>query len=230
MTTCIVLAGGLGTRLRPVLTDRPKCLAPVGDTSFLALQLEALAQRGVTRFVLALGHLASVVLKAVEPLQSQFLIETVVEPQPLGTGGAVLHAMAEAGLEECLATNGDTWLDGALDALLVPLDRARGEGLRLGVVEVDDASRYGALRLEPDGRVAGFVPRGEPGPATINAGIYRLHRAVFDGRAAGSAFSLESDLLPTLAAAGTLFATRLSGSFIDIGVPADYQRFCAEHA
>ena len=227
MTTCVILAGGLGTRLRPVLADRPKCLAPVGTTTFLALQMQALADRGATRFVLALGHLAALVLQEIEPLRARFGIEAVVEPQALGTGGALLHAMAECGLEECLATNGDTWLDAELGALLAPLDLAGGELMRLGVVGVEDASRYGALRIRADGRVAGFVPRGQAGPATINAGLYRLHRRVFEGRAPGQAFSLETDVLPALSAAGTLFAQRLIGAFIDIGVPDDYQRFCA---
>lgn len=227
MTTCIVLAGGLGTRLRPVLSDRPKCLAPVGDTTFLALQLDALARRGVTRFVLALGHLAALVLKEVEPLRSRFAIEAVVEPQALGTGGAVLHAMAEAGLEECLVTNGDTWLDADLGALLQPpLDLAGGELMRMGCAVVDDTSRYGAVRIGTGGRVEGFVPRGEAGGGVINAGLYRLHRSIFAGRRAGDSFSLEAEVLPALAADAALRAVPLQGGFIDIGVPDDYRRFC----
>jgi len=229
MTTCVILAGGLGTRLRPVLADRPKCLAPVGQTTFLALQMQALAERGATRFVLSLGHLAPLVLQEIEPLRAQFGIEAVVEPQALGTGGAVLYAMAECGLEECLATNGDTWLDADLAALLAPLQRTRGELMRMAVVPVDDASRYGAVRVGADGRVAGFAARGEAGPATINAGLYRLHRQVFEGRSPGQAFSLEAEVLPALAAAGSLFASRLDGVFIDIGVPDDYKRFCVQH-
>lgn len=230
MTTCIVLAGGLGTRLRPVLSDRPKCLAPVGDTTFLALQMDALAQRGVTRFVLALGHLAQAVLEAVEPLRARFAIESVVEPQALGTGGALLHAMAEGGLEECLAANGDTWLDAELGAMLQPLDLAGGELMRMGCAVVDDASRYGSVRIGAGGRVEGFAARGQSGGAVINAGLYRLHRSVFGGRRAGAAFSLEAEVLPALAADGALRAVALPGAFIDIGVPDDYRRFCERQA
>jgi D-glycero-alpha-D-manno-heptose 1-phosphate guanylyltransferase len=230
MSTCIVLAGGLGTRLRPVLADRPKCLAPVGDTSFLALQLRMLASHGATRFVLALGHLAGMVLEAVEPLRQEFGIEAVVEPHALGTGGALLHAMHMAGLEECMATNGDTWLDADLGALLAPLALAQGEQLRIGLTAVDDAARYGAVRLAADGRVAGFAPRGTSGPALINAGLYRLHRSAFGARRIGEAFSFESELMPPLVAGGAVGSARLSGEFTDIGVPEDYARFCAGHA
>jgi D-glycero-alpha-D-manno-heptose 1-phosphate guanylyltransferase len=230
VTTCIVLAGGLGTRLRPVLSDRPKCLAPVGDSNVLALQMDALARRGVTRFVLALGHLAPAVLAAVEPLRARFAIEAVVEPQALGTGGALLHAMAECGLGECLAANGDTWLDAELGALLRPLDLAGGERVRMGCAVVDDASRYGAVRIGAGGRVEGFAPRGRPGGALINAGLYRLHRSIFDGQRAGTSFSLEAEVLPALAADGSLRAVPLPGGFIDIGVPDDYRRFCERQA
>jgi D-glycero-alpha-D-manno-heptose 1-phosphate guanylyltransferase len=229
-TTCIVLAGGLGTRLRSVVADRPKCLAPVGPTNFLALQLQMLAARGVQRFVLALGHRADQVLQAIEPQRERYAIMPVVEPTALGTGGAVLHALHEASLDECLVANGDTWLDAGLDALLRPLDLAGGERVRIGCVTVPDRGRYGGVVVGARGRIEGFEPKGAPGPGLINAGIYRLHRSAFDGQTAGSAFSLEADVLPQRVAAGHVSAAPLQGLFIDIGVPADYHRFCALHA
>ena len=227
---CVILAGGLGTRLAAVLSGLPKCLAPVGERSFLALQIGALAERGVGRFVLALGHLAPMVEQAVEPLRAAHDITCIVEPGPLGTGGALWNAMRATGLEECLATNGDTWLDAPLDALHAPLDRARGERLRLGSVTVADRARYGGLVVESNGRVSGFVEKGAAGPGPINAGLFRVHRSAFEGFAPGAAFSLERDVLPTLADAGELTAAALPGRFIDIGIPEDLQRFRAMHA
>lgn len=229
-STCIVLAGGLGTRLRPVLADRPKCLAPVGERFFLALQLEMLARRGVPQFVLSLGHMADLVRQAIPPLQQRLRIRSVVEPQPLGTGGAILYAMHAARLDECLVVNGDTWLDADLGALLAPLDPAGAERLRMGCAAVTERSRYGGVAFEASGLVSGFVPKGAPGSGPINAGVYRLQQRAFDGRRVGSAFSLEADVLPGLIAAGAVNAVALDGAFFDIGVPEDWQRFCADHA
>lgn len=228
--TCIVLAGGLGTRLRPVLPDRPKCLAPVGDRFFLALQLDMLARRGVRQFVLSLGHMADLVRQTVAPLQQRLRIRTVVEPRPLGTGGAILYAMQTAGLEECLVVNGDTWLDADLGALLEPLQPAGAEQLRMGCAVVAERSRYGGVAFEASGLVTGFVPKGAPGSGPINAGIYRLQRRAFGARRGGSAFSLEADVLPGLVAAGGVHAVALDGAFFDIGVPEDWQRLCTRQA
>jgi D-glycero-alpha-D-manno-heptose 1-phosphate guanylyltransferase len=229
-SVCIVLAGGLGTRLRPVLADRPKCLAPVGGRPFLALQLEMLSRRGIGRFVLSLGHMAALVQRAIEPMQSQLHIQTVTEPEPLGTGGAMLYAMHEAGLDECLVTNGDTWLDADLGALMAPLDSAAHEKLRMGCIVVADRSRYGGVAFEGSGLVAGFLPKGAEGSGPINAGFYRVQRSAFDGWSVGAKFSLELDVLPSLVAAGAVRATPLDGAFIDIGVPEDYRRFGERYA
>lgn len=230
LCTCIVLAGGLGTRLRPLLTDRPKCLAPVGQRPFLALQLQLLATRGIQHFVLSLGHLAPLVLQAIEPLRAHLRIDAVTEPEPLGTGGAILHTMTEAGVTECMVTNGDTWIEADLSRLIAPLDPAAQEKLRMGCTVVPDRSRYGGVAFEGSGLVAGFLPKGAEGSGPINAGFYRVHRSAFDGWNAGSVFSLETDVLPGLIAAGAVSATPLDGGFIDIGVPEDYRRFCALHA
>jgi D-glycero-alpha-D-manno-heptose 1-phosphate guanylyltransferase len=229
-SVCIVLAGGLGTRLRPVLGDRPKCLAPVGNRTFLALQLEMLAARGIDRFVLSLGHLAPLVQQAIVPLQSQLRIDAVTEPEPLGTGGAILYTMHHAGIGECMVTNGDTWLEADFGALMAPLDAAAHETLRMGCIMVADRSRYGGVAFEGSGLVAGFLPKGAEGSGPINAGVYRVQRSAFDGWRVGSNFSLELDVLPGLVAAGAVRATPLDGTFIDIGVPEDYRRFRDRYA
>lgn len=226
---CVILAGGLGTRLRPVVADRPKCLSPVGDRPFLRIQIESLAAQGVRRFVLSLGYMAEAVIDALPVLGSDALqIEYVVESLPLGTGGALLHAMDRLGLDEVLAGNGDTFLEADLGALLRPLDREGGESMRVATVAVDDRTRYGGLAIEGS-RIGGFVEKGSPGPGWINAGLYRLCRDAFDGLSPDSAFSLESVVMPALAAQGRLHAAKLEGGFIDIGIPDDYLRFCQSH-
>jgi len=225
---CIVLAGGLGTRLRSAVPDLPKCLAPVGGRAFLELQLQALAAQGFDRFVLSLGHMAGAVQEAVRGFRVAAAIDCVVEAQPLGTGGAVLHAMHEAAVDEAAVINGDTFIEADLQPMLVPLAAGSGERARMAVVEVEDRARYGGVEL--DGPVVrAFVEKGRRGPGLINAGLYRLHRSAFDGFARGSAFSIETQVMPALLPKAALYAARLHGEFIDIGVPEDYHRFCERH-
>lgn len=227
-TPCIVLAGGLGTRLGDVLQGLPKCLAPVGGRSFLSIQLDALAAQGIGPFVLALGHAAEPVMDEARALRARHVVDWVVEPERLGTGGAALYALNECGLDEALVTNGDTHLSGSLAALLPPLRREQGEILRMATVQLADRRRFGGLVLEGD-RVVDFLEKGAASAGAINAGIYRLARAVFGARHPGQAFSLETEVLPGLARQRRIGAAPVDGSFIDIGVPEDYSRYCREH-
>jgi D-glycero-alpha-D-manno-heptose 1-phosphate guanylyltransferase len=225
---CIVLAGGLGTRLKSVLADRPKCLAPVGQTVFLDIQLQALRAQGVTDFVLSLGHLSEQVLHWLHAQPQWSTVRTVVEPAPLGTGGAIAYAMDALGLEEALIANGDTFLDGSLAAMLEPLAADRGEWFRMALVEVPDRARFGGVSLAEGGRITGFIPKGSTTAGAINAGLYRLRRGCLPA-SIGQALSVEAETLPGLVEQGHVFGVPIEGAFIDIGVPADYAAFCARH-
>lgn len=226
--TCIILAGGLGTRLRSAVPDKPKCLAPIGARSFLEVQLESLAAQGIRHFVLSLGHLAPMVEEEARQLGARFQIRTVVEQQPLGTGGAMAWAMAQADVTEALVTNGDTFLGGSLQGMLAPLDVAGGEWVRMAVTDVSDRARFGGVAIS-GGRVMGFLEKGLAGAGAINAGFYRVHRRCFGDRPEGHAFSFETEVLAPLAQDGRVKACVTQGAFTDIGVPDDYHRFCAEH-
>jgi D-glycero-alpha-D-manno-heptose 1-phosphate guanylyltransferase len=226
---CIVLAGGLGTRLRGAVPDLPKCLAPVAGRPFLEWQLQGLERQGVDRFVLSLGHQADRVASAVHNFNVAAPIECVIESEPLGTGGAVLHAMRQVGLHEALAVNGDTDITAELGAMLLPLDLHGGERARLSAVRVADRARYGGVELDAN-TVLRFVEKGRRDAGLINAGLYRLHLSAFEGLVAGTRFSMEMDVMPRLLPARALRAAVLEGTFIDIGVPEDYHRYCALRA
>jgi D-glycero-alpha-D-manno-heptose 1-phosphate guanylyltransferase len=223
---CIILAGGLGTRLREVVPDKPKCLAPIGKHSFLEIQLDSLSKRGINNFILSLGYLADQVAIEAKFLSKRFDIECIVEPKPLGTGGAISHVMASMGLVETLVTNGDTFLEGDLSAMYQPLALSDGELLRMGVVETNDRLRYGGVRVS-DGAVVGFLEKGCHGAGYINAGLYRVSSSIFSGVERGFSFSLELDLFPKLLKSHSITYSRIGGDFIDIGVPKDYRKFCA---
>ena len=225
---CIVLAGGLGTRLRGTVGDVPKCLAPVGPRSFLDIQLDTLFAAGVDDVVLSLGHLAEQVVAAVKAGRAGQPVRWVVEPALLGTGGAIAYAMDALGLDEALVANGDTYLDGDISGMLAPLDIEGGELFRMALVQAPERSRFGGVEVDGLGRVLGFLEKGRHDAGAINAGLYRLARRALPATRSG-AYSLEADVLPDLVRAGAVRALAVTGSFIDIGVPEDYRRFCAEH-
>lgn len=224
-SVCIVLAGGLGTRLRSVVPELPKCLAPIAKQPFLMWQLQSLAVRGVDRFVLALGNGADHVLEALrEPWALDLSIDTVIERELLGTGGATRFALDEIGLDEALIANGDTFLGGSLKTMLAPLDLSGGELMRIATVQVSDRTRFGGVALDTAHRVTAFFEKGQTGAGSINAGLYRIHRLAFDCEERGS-FSMETQVMPSLVKKYALQARELSGPFIDIGVPDDYTLF-----
>ncbi|MGD0837514.1 MAG: sugar phosphate nucleotidyltransferase [Polyangia bacterium] len=224
-----ILAGGLGTRLAGVVSDRPKVLALVDDRPFLGILIDLLLARGIRRIVLLLGHRAEQVLDFVQAGRSSWPagleIEASTEPSPLGTGGALKLASRFCD-ERFLLCNGDTYLDLDLDALLRAHENARAL-VTLAAATVDNADRYGRLDLSAQGSLAGFCEKdGGARPGLINAGVYVMEPAVLHRIVAPS--SLERQVLPGLLAAGEpIGVSPQGGAFFDIGTPASYHDFVA---
>ena len=221
---CAVLVGGLGTRLGHLTASTPKPLLPCGDRPFLGWLLRELVRFGVSDFVLLAGYLSEQIADAVATIEADLprpaRITISEEPFRAGTGGAVFHAREKLD-DRFLLCNGDSLLDCNLSDLLVAAaaddDRVTG---RMLLRALPDASRFGVVQLHGD-RVAAFRERPPPGTAgIINAGIYIFCRAMIDMLAPSC--SLEVDVMPRLAAAGTLRGTIADGYFRDIGVPDDF--------
>lgn len=227
---CLILAGGLGTRIRCVLGDVPKCLAPVGSTAFLSLLVGHLRRQGFTDIVLSLGHAADQVESYIAAHDELREVALCHEPAPLGTGGAILFAMDTLGLDEAVVVNGDTFLDAPADALWPALRSDQGECIRMLAAQVPDAARFGALRLDSGGCLAGFQEKGVTGSGYINAGYYRVGRKAFGKLRPGDVFSFEAEILTPASAEGTVRVAAVSGRFTDIGVPEDYRAFCDQYA
>jgi mannose-1-phosphate guanylyltransferase len=216
----VVLAGGLGTRIAGVLGQTPKVLAPIGETTFLDLLLRRLAEAGVTRVVLCLGHLAGAVLSHLESRTPKAMtIVPVVEPEPLGTAGALRFALPQLASEPVLVLNGDSVAEVDLTGVVAE-HRRSGSEASLVCVEVADARRFGRVAVGADGTVERFVEKDPDarGAALINAGIYCFSRAAFDRLAGTAGPSLERDFLAKLPRAA-LHAVVRRGAFIDIGTP-----------
>jgi NDP-sugar pyrophosphorylase family protein len=213
-----VLAGGLGTRLRPVVADRPKSLAPVRGRPYLSYVLDQLAAAGVGRTVLLTGHGAAAVRSALGDSHRGMRLDYSQEPAPLGTGGAVRHALPLLDAGRVLLLNGDSYCDADLGALL-----ADDHPAEMLLARAQDAGRYGAVTLDDAGRVVRFAEK-EPGagPGWINAGVYSISRHQLDSLPAVSSFSLERDVFPVWARRGELYGHRCDGRFIDIGTPESF--------
>ena len=222
---CIILAGGLGTRLKSEVPNLPKCLAPVRGYTFLELQLRSLADRGFNYFILALGYRAGDVMdELASDWARQYRIEVVTEPEPLGTGGAIRNAMRNVNAKEAIVVNGDTFVGGQLNRLWAPQNSAVKNMTVMAVVMVPDISRFGGVQVDTDGKVCSFQEKATAGAGLINAGIYRISLDTLDA-VSDEKFSLELSLLPYLVNQGSLYSEVLPGPFIDIGTPADYRFF-----
>ena len=220
-----ILAGGLGTRLRPRFGDLPKGLAPLGGRPFLARQLEWLAAHGVRRAVLCAGYGADRLRETLgDGAALGVRLEYSVEDEPLGTGGA-LRLAGRFVDGPALVANGDTLSD--CDPWL--LERARWERGALGAValyRVEDAASRGRVECDDGGRVVRFVEKDEShrGPAWVNGGLYAFAPWLWRRMPVAAAFSLERELLPALAAEGRLAGVALEGAFCDIGTPEEWER------
>ncbi len=221
----VLLTGGLGTRLRSVINDRPKPLAPVAGRPFLEYVVRELAASGIRELVFAVGYRGEMIQEAFgDGSRLGVRISYAFEETLLGTGGAVRNAAPFLTDPYFFVLNGDSFYRMDYGALL----RLRGErdlDLALVLRRVEDISRYGEAVLE-DGRLARFNEKtGERRPGTINGGVYLMSRALLDEIPPGKV-SLEQDLIPAWMREGRRLGGMVSdGYFIDIGVPEDYFRF-----
>jgi D-glycero-alpha-D-manno-heptose 1-phosphate guanylyltransferase len=221
----LILAGGFGTRLKPAVTDMPKPLAPIGDVPFLQLQIEHWLAQGLREFTFLLHHQADLIIAFLKSQQTRLprdcKVEWVVEPIPMNTGGAVAHAIETLGLKsEFLMTNADTWLGSGILAV------SQASAPAIAVINLADVSRFGQVHFDHNNRVRCFSEKNNQCTAGwVNAGMYLLNVELFKNWD-GLPFSMELDLFASLVKDQRLNAVPLHTDFIDIGVSADYFRFC----
>jgi len=217
----IILAGGFGTRLREIISDVPKPMAPIAGRPFLEILLGNLEKKGFKRIILSLGYKADKVIMHFGSRFRSMELSYEIESSPLGTGGAVRASLMQCQNNHVFVFNGDTFLDletSQIEALWVanqnPIIVAR---------EVQDTLRYGRL-FDDGGYVSELVDKGVTGPGLINAGCYLLPIDVLDSYELGQVFSLEEDFLKMYIQKSPVELFITKGYFIDIGIPSDYQR------
>ena len=223
-TDVIILAGGLGTRLRSVVADLPKCMAPVNGKPFLAYLLEYLSQCPVRKVVLSVGYLHEIVMDWVEQHKDDysFVIEYAIETSPLGTGGGIRLAMRQCEAETVCVMNGDTFFDVGFEGLL-EIHRQGGKPLTMGLKPMKDFDRYGTVAIDESGLVTRFNEKQYCADGLINAGVYVLdNNGQLDELP--EKFSFENLFLHPKAAEGAIQGYVSDGYFIDIGIPEDYEK------
>ena len=219
----VLLAGGFGTRLRSALPDLPKPLAPVCGRPFITFLLDQLVSGGWTRAILCLHYKAEQIMNALGTQYRSLHLEYSVEPQPLGTGGAVRLALPLIRARRFLLLNADSFC-GAPLAEFAAFHNSRKLPASLVSVHVPDSSRYGRLNIGPNNRVLSFVEKAEAsGSGSVNAGIYLIETNLAQEIPPDRPVSLEQEIFPLWIPCG-LSAWRTDSVFIDIGTPESYAR------
>ncbi len=219
----IVLAGGLGTRLRGEVPDLPKCLAPVAGVPFLDYLLKQCRHQGVHRFVFALGHQRALVESYLAEALSADQYRVSVETSPLGTGGAIRLATESCTDRQVFVLNADSFFGIPLNDF-AGFHEVHAAGCSLALKPMTNFSRYGVVETDESGRIIRFQEKKETAAGLINAGVYALDRHRFQSLDFPRVFSFEKDYLEAYLTKQQLFGMASEEYFIDIGVPEDYRR------
>ena len=218
----IILAGGLGTRLRKVLPDLPKPMAPVGDKPFLYYLLSWLEQNNAERIILSTGYRSDRIKDYFGTLFGSMTIRYMCEEHPLGTGGAIKYALTATSGDNVLIVNGDTWFP--VDLSRFSTFHASGRNLfSMALKKMTDFSRYGTVEFR-DGTIFSFSEKKFCREGLINGGIYLMDRNFIEDRDLPDKFSLEKDLLEKEAASLIIKGMIFDAPFLDIGIPEDLRR------
>ncbi|HEC1581608.1 TPA: nucleotidyltransferase family protein [Campylobacter upsaliensis] len=215
----IILCGGLGTRLRAVVKDVPKPMAPVGGKPFLEFIFEFLKKQGVKSVILAVSYKYEVIQEYFKDSFLGIKIRYSIEKEPLGTGGAIKEALKFCEEEQIFVLNGDSIFEISLKNL-----RLKGAKICLALKKMVDFERYGAVSIDEKGEIVEFKEKSFCKEGLINGGIYLLSKDIFEGFSLLGHFSFEEFLsanYKALKARAELF----EDYFIDIGIPQDYEKF-----
>lgn len=223
ITEAIVLAGGLGTRLKSVVPDLPKSLAPVADKPFLAWLLDYAKQQGIKKFVFALGYKTEQVEAFVKQYLPAGTYSFSIEENPLGTGGAMYKACAHIAGANAIVLNADTFF-GISFSHLAKLHNKRKASCTLALKPMKNFDRYGVVEMNKQATVTGFSEKKHHEAGLINGGVYALSKDQFLKKSFPSVFSFEKDYLEKEFAMNDIYGMISNAYFIDIGIPEDYQR------
>lgn len=220
---CIILAGGLGTRLRGVIGATPKCMAEVAGKPFLFYLLEYLVAQGVTRVVLSLGYKHELITEHPDLQSFPLDLLYVVEDQPLGTGGGIRLAMSETVAQDVFVVNGDTLF--RVDMQSMSKEHVESKAVvTIALKYMQQFDRYGSVALDEHRVITAFHEKQYCVDGFINGGVYLIRKADFLAQTQDGSFSFEQDYLQTQTAGAHLHGFCSEAYFIDIGIPSDFEK------
>lgn len=223
VTECIILAGGLGTRLRSVVADVPKCMAPVHNKPFLAYIIAYLESYGIERFIFSLGYKHEVITKYLTMHFPRLNAELIIEEEPLGTGGGIKLGCEKAMSKDVLVANGDTLFKADI-GLLTKLHLSHKADCTLALKPMRNFDRYGVVVLNEDNTIQSFKEKQHYKEGLINGGLYALNVQHFLNENLPQKFSFEKAYLEVFYDKRKMLGSVQDQYFIDIGIPADYER------
>ena len=219
----IILAGGLGTRLRSAVPDLPKCMAPVNGVPFLSYVIDHFSREGIQQFIFALGYKSEAFEDFLASKLTAGNYRLSIEDEPLGTGGAIKKACAVSEGKTVIVANGDTLFKVKLGKM-VAFHHMCGAHCTLSLKPMKQFSRYGVVELNQDYSIKNFHEKKEYDEGLINGGVYALHATKFLEEALPGKFSFERDYLEKFYRSRRIFGVIQDEYFIDIGIPEDYER------
>jgi D-glycero-alpha-D-manno-heptose 1-phosphate guanylyltransferase len=222
-SSIIILAGGLGTRLRSVVADLPKCMAPVNGKPFLDYVINYFQQQGITDFIFSLGYMHEVIEDYVASHFSHLTSHISLEDEPLGTGGAIKKACSLAKSKNVFATNGDT-LFKADTSVLQNFHELKNADCTLALKPMENFDRYGVIELNADDSIKSFHEKKFYEEGLINGGLYMLNVENFLNESFPGKFSFETAYLERFYTQHKMYGLVQDEYFIDIGIPEDYAR------
>lgn len=222
VTEAVVLAGGMGTRLRTIVADRPKPMAEIHGKPFLEYLLDYLVELDIRKTILSVGYMHETIVKHFGRRYRNIELDYAIETTPLGTGGGLRHALFKTSSEVLFVFNGDTYFRVEPDRMISMMEEQDADVV-LALRSVADSWRYGTIATGTDSRIVRFSEKGEHhGPALINGGIYLLKRRTIAEAEFPESFSLETGFFEKKVSELRFFGIPFTGKFIDIGIPETY--------
>jgi len=219
----IILAGGLGTRLHSVVSELPKCMAPIAGKPFLHYVIAHLQKEGIQNFIFSVGYKSESITSFVKENLPGTNFRFSIEDEPLGTGGAIKLAMEKTSEKNILVCNGDTLFNVHVNELN-NFHLQHGPDCTLCLKPMNNFDRYGVVELDNDNLIKSFKEKQFYEKGLINGGVYALKAEVFLNKDLPEKFSFEKDYLEKFVDERKMYGLIQNEYFIDIGIPEDYER------
>jgi D-glycero-alpha-D-manno-heptose 1-phosphate guanylyltransferase len=219
----IILAGGLGTRLRSAVSDVPKCMAPVAGNPFLHYVIAYLLTQGVNKYIFSLGYMSEIIEEYLTQHYPNLQYQVVIETEPLGTGGAIQLACSKATEEDVLILNGDTFFEVDIQSI-VAFHHQQHSACTLSLKTMQQFDRYGVVEMDENSVITSFKEKQFYQQGFINGGVYVLNKNQFLTKNYPQKFSFEKDYLEKYVSEGNFTGIKQDGYFIDIGIPEDFNK------